>query len=443
MALAATALRRWQWLHTWSSLVCTLFLLMLCITGLPLVFHHELEQWLGGLAAHDVHAPEATRLSLDEAVAAARRARPAEHVHLVFSEPGEDDTLYIGMGATPEAPISDDVGVFVDWYSGKILGARRFGEGGVLDILLMLHVDMFAGLPGKLFLGAMALLFSLALVSGVVLYAPFLRGRRFGAVRRERGRRLAWLDMHNALGAVVLVWALVVGLTGMLNTWADLLLKLWQFNELTTMVAQYKDRAPPAELHSLSASVAAAEASAPDYEFGFVAFPRTAFAGDHHYGVFLRGRTPMTSRLLRIALVDAGTGTVTESRGMPWYMTTLLLSQPLHFGDYGGLPMKILWALLDVLTIVVLVSGLYLWWRRRRGERSDAEEDARQRTGAERDGNPRRPWWPAPTALGTMAAAGLVAALLADGVADALSWTALGAVACTGLWLLRAPATAR
>ena len=50
---------------------------------------------------------------------------------------------------------------------------------------------------------------------------------------------------------------------------------------------------------------------------------------------------------------------------MPWYVSTLLLSQPLHFGDYGGLPLKIIWAFLDLITIVVLISGLYLWLGRR------------------------------------------------------------------------------
>ncbi len=50
---------------------------------------------------------------------------------------------------------------------------------------------------------------------------------------------------------------------------------------------------------------------------------------------------------------------------MPWYTHALLLSQPLHFGDYGGLPLKILWALLDLFTIAVLGSGLYLWLGKR------------------------------------------------------------------------------
>jgi uncharacterized iron-regulated membrane protein len=80
----------------------------------------------------------------------------------------------------------------------------------------------------------------------------------------------------------------------------------------------------------------------------------------------MRGNTPLTSRLLKPALVDAETGVLTDSRTMPWYVSTLLISQPLHFGDYGGMPLKIIWAILDILTIVILVTGLYLWMKRSR-----------------------------------------------------------------------------
>jgi len=50
---------------------------------------------------------------------------------------------------------------------------------------------------------------------------------------------------------------------------------------------------------------------------------------------------------------------------MPWYVSTLFLSQPLHFGDYGEMP-NIIWAVLDLITIIVLATGVYLWLRRRR-----------------------------------------------------------------------------
>lgn len=51
---------------------------------------------------------------------------------------------------------------------------------------------------------------------------------------------------------------------------------------------------------------------------------------------------------------------------MPWYYQALSLSRPLHFGDYGGLPLKLLWAALTLFTIHVLGTGLYLWLAKRK-----------------------------------------------------------------------------
>jgi uncharacterized iron-regulated membrane protein len=132
------------------------------------------------------------------------------------------------------------------------------------------------------------------------------------------------------------------------------------------MTAQYRDRPVPATLSSLNSAAEVATHAAPGMTPSFIAFPGTLFSSKSHYAVFLKGDTPLTSRLLKPALIDAETGKLTDVRDMPWYVTTLFVSQPLHFGDYGGMPLKVLWALLDVLTIVILVTGLYLWLRRRR-----------------------------------------------------------------------------
>jgi len=97
----------------------------------------------------------------------------------------------------------------------------------------------------------------------------------------------------------------------------------------------------------------------------FMAFPGNGFAGPGHFVAFMQGNSPLTSKLLKPVLIDAQTGLVVESRELPWYVTALLISKPLHFGDYGGLPLKVIWALLDMLSIAVLGSGLYLWLKKR------------------------------------------------------------------------------
>lgn len=362
--LSAPSIRRWSWVHKWSSLVCTVFMLLLCITGLPLIFHHE----IGHLLGTEVEAPampaNTPRASLDRVIATAQALHPERVVQFV-SQPEDDNGLwFVTLTPTPD-PTDDFKSVAVDARTAAVLAQPKFDEG-FMYVMFKLHVDLFAGLPGKLFLGFMGLLMLVAIVSGVVLYAPFMRKLDFGTVRRARQPRLKWLDLHNLLGIVTLVWAFTVGATGMINTWADLIIKYWQHDQLSTLLAPYQAQppVPPAERGSLQAALDAALAAAPGNKLSFIAFPGTAFSSPHHNTVFLRGNTALTSRLLTPVLVDARNGAVTAKPDLPWYLTALLVSQPLHFGDYGGLPMQILWALLDIATIIVLGSGLYLWVKR-------------------------------------------------------------------------------
>lgn len=376
--LTPNTLKTWTWLHKWSSLVCTVFMLLLCLTGLPLIFHHE----IGHLLGTEVEAPampaDTPRASLDRILAVAQAQHPDRVVQYASQPDDSTDLWFVTLTPTP-APTDDFRSVAVDARTAEVLAQPRFDEG-FMWVMLKLHVDLFAGLPGKLFLGFMGLLLVVAIISGVVLYAPFMRKLQFGEVRRDRSTRVKWLDLHNLLGIVTLVWACVVGATGVVNTWADLIVRYWQHDELTALLAPYQGQplTPVAERGSLQQSLDAALAQAPGTRLSFIAFPGTAFSSPHHNTFFLRGDAPLTSRLLEPVLVDARTAKVTAAPELPWYLTTLLVSQPLHFGDYAGMPMQILWAVLDIATIIVLGSGLYLWVARRRTQPQGAAAAARQ-----------------------------------------------------------------
>ncbi|ACM33524.1 MULTISPECIES: PepSY-associated TM helix domain-containing protein [Diaphorobacter] len=376
--LTPNTLKTWTWLHKWSSLVCTVFMLLLCLTGLPLIFHHE----IGHLLGTEVEAPampaDTPRASLDRILAVAQAQHPDRVVQYASQPDDSTDLWFVTLTPTP-APTDDFRSVAVDARTAEVLAQPRFDQG-FMWVMLKLHVDLFAGLPGKLFLGFMGLLLVVAIISGVVLYAPFMRKLQFGEVRRDRSTRVKWLDLHNLLGIVTLVWACVVGATGVVNTWADLIVKYWQHDELTALLAPYQGQplTPVAERGSLQQSLDAALAQAPGTRLSFIAFPGTAFSSPHHNTFFLRGDAPLTSRLLEPVLVDARTAKVTAAPELPWYLTALLVSQPLHFGDYAGMPMQILWAVLDIATIIVLGSGLYLWVARRRTQPQGAAAAARQ-----------------------------------------------------------------
>ncbi len=367
--MTPVTVRRWAWIHKWSSLVCTVFMLLLCLTGLPLIYHHEIGHMLG----NDVEAPAmpagTPMADLDDVIAAGKAMYPGKIMMYMSQEMDEPNIWNVTLGDHPNDENYKPIAV--DARTAKVITEPAFEGGPFMSTMFRLHVDLFAGIYGKLFLGLMGLLLLVALVSGAVLYSPFMRKLEFGTVRRDRSARTKWLDLHNVLGIVTLVWALVVGATGMINTWADVLLKYWQATELAEMVKPYQGMGAPTKLASMERSVKLALASEPGMEVGFVAFPGTPFATPHHYGVFLRGDEAFSSRLYRPVLIDAQTGEKTDRRTLPWYLTALLVSQPLHFGDYGGLWMKFLWAMLDVATIIVLGSGLYLWVKRGRAVKAE------------------------------------------------------------------------
>ena len=374
--MKSTTIRRWSQIHTWTSLICTLFLLMLALTGLPLIFHHELEHLLGE-APELRELPAGTpHLSLQQLVEAAERHRPGEVIQYFGFEDDEPNGVVAITAATAGTEPNSSHTFMLDARSGEALEMPA-ANGGILMVILRLHVDMFAGLPGKLLLAFMGLLFVVAIISGVVLYAPFMRRLKFAEVRHEKSRRTRWLDLHNLIGIVTVTWALVVGVTGVINASADLLISAWRTEALAAMVAPYRDAPPLTERAAVNQVLTIAAQATPAMQPDFIAFPGTRFSSEHHYTVFMKGSTHLTAHLWTPVLIDARSLEVTAIGQRPWYMDALSMSQPLHFGDYGGMPMKVLWAVLDVLTIIVLGSGLYLWWVRRR-----APANARERAEA-------------------------------------------------------------
>ncbi|MTZ13382.1 PepSY domain-containing protein [Pseudomonas sp. JL972] len=368
--MQARTLRGWGWVHKWSSLICTLFILLLCLTGLPLIFSHEIDHLTGA----EIEAPPMPAgtppLALDRVAAEAVKAYPGLVPLYFFAEEDLPDLWYVKLDTRADTDESESRLILSDARTGAVVDVPAFDEG-FMSVMYRLHVDLYAGLPGKLFLGFMGLLLVVAIVSGVVLYAPFMRKLRFAEVRRERAPRTRWLDLHNLLGIVTLVWALAVGFTGVINTWADLIFKGWQAEQVAALQAgdtrvlltAAASDAPAAD-GSLQTAVDRVLAAAPGMAISMIAYPGTLRATPEHVAVILRGDTPLTSRLTQALLVDPASGEVLEASARPWYVTALQLSEPLHFGDYGGLPLKVLWALLDVLTIIVLGSGLYLWLKR-------------------------------------------------------------------------------
>lgn len=150
--LTAKRVRFWYRVHKWSSLVCTAFLLMSCLTGLPLIFGDEILD----MTQHHVHpsslSASAPAADLDMILAAGMKRFPGLQV---LSVGWDDDEPRIFVSLAPDfkpKPHTRHTLTF-DAHTGKFLEELQ-SRKTVLGTIAALHIDLYAGLPGELFLGA-------------------------------------------------------------------------------------------------------------------------------------------------------------------------------------------------------------------------------------------------------------------------------------------------
>ncbi len=373
------ALGVWRFVHTWTSLICTVLLFVLCLTGLPLIFQDEIEAAFPSGQAPAVVAEGTPILSLDRFAHIAWTQYPKDALRSLFFD-DEAPQVFAILAPSIDAPNDANHFLTMDVHRGTVLKDSLHPAGGGADAFLTfvrtLHAELFLALPGDLVLAVVALLFLAALVSGVVLYAPFARRAPFGKVRNDGSNRLRWLDLHNVFGIVVAAWLLVVGFTGLMNTLSTPLFGLWEITDVAKMLAGY-DKLPVVKpTASIQSAMDATLQAMPGAAVSSITMPTHVDGSPLHYVVWTKGASPLTSRLMTPVLVDARTGRVTHVVALPAYLRAVEISRPLHFGDYGGLPLKILWAMFDVVAIAVLASGLYLWVAKRFGRSAKAEPTA-------------------------------------------------------------------
>jgi uncharacterized iron-regulated membrane protein len=376
------SLRQWLTrLHRWSGLLVMLLLLIASVTGVWLVFRQELDRVLN--ARLRVVAPSATRLSEDQIVALVERQFPDAMVSLVQFPRREDDAVSSSLTPRDHARRTRFDSVFVNQYTGEVLGQRNTSRNGVtrgsLDSLILgVHFTLLAGEWGRWTMGVAALVWLITNLIGLALSWPslWLRLRSWKPVMSTRLKGGAYkvnYDLHRAGG----IWLLPV-LTVLAFTSVEL--------NLPQLIRPIVRALSPASEAPRGTRVAPEEAVVTFNQAD--AAVRTIFPEARTNNIFddlANGRHSVYFHLPEdanpegddFAFVDLKTGEVTGvrrpqtagagDRFMAWLF-------PLHTGGAFGWTGRLLIASSGVVMVVLNGTGLYVWWvkwrMRRRSKRA-------------------------------------------------------------------------
>ena len=407
----------WTVVHRWLGLTVALFLIVAGATGAVISWDHEIDEWLN---ADIMHTPGRGVLQDPLALAAAVEAHDprAEVSYMTLGlEEGHAASFLVRPRKDPATGAPYALGynnVFVDPVTAQVTGQRNSKSLVLSQRNLMpwlrhlhesLHMPAFWGSDrwGFWLMGGVALMWLIDSFVALYLTLP----RRLAAVRSARAAagparswwsrwQPAWVvrwraggyklhfDLHRAGGLWVWLVIIVVSFTSFsLNLYREVFYPVMR--QISTTTPGPYETLKPAPLGSFiepkisfaqAIDIARAEAERQGFEhppggiwYGgdFPFYNVSFFDPSNELGAQGMGLSNL--------YVSAEDGAVLGMH-RPWHGTAadvfVQLQLPLHSGRILGLPGRILMSVMGLMVVMLSVTGIVIWERKRRARRAAA-----------------------------------------------------------------------
>jgi uncharacterized iron-regulated membrane protein len=373
------------WSHLAVGVIAGLVILIMSVTGVLLTYERQITYW-ADTRNYQVAppSPEATRLSVEALLAKTREAQPGAAIATVTVRSGASDPAAIGLAGNPAAGPGGGRTIFIDPYTGAVLGE---GAKGVRDFFhVMTDWHRWLGAHGasrntaRAVTGASNLGFLFIVASGIYLWWPRKRNwpqfRSIMWFKRGLPGKARDFNWHNVIGIWSAVPLAIIVATAMPMSfpWANALVYrlVGEARPLPEGGPRAGAKGPQARvpLEGLNALWARAEQQVADWRSINLRLPASPdgpaiFAIDRG-----NGRQPQLRSTLTLS---TSTGEVlrwepfeTQTRGRRLRSWTRFT----HTGEYYGLIGQTFAGLASAGAVVLVCTGLALALRRLSGRSS-------------------------------------------------------------------------
>lgn len=353
--------------HLWVGVGVGLYLLFIGITGALVVFRQDFQAAAYPQFFHPDRRGGEPNADPSVVLRNLRAAYPEYSLSGIDFPTYRRDTFlaYVARGREFKT-------VFAHPVSGQVSGELPFDW---IRTLQELHFNLMGGPPGLVLNGIGSALMLVMCLTGLMIWWPG-PSRWLQALRvdlRKGWKRISW-ELHGASGAWIWVLLVMWAVTGIYFAFSQPFRSVVNaVAPLTVMRAPESDpvragRQPAPVPEDLLARAQRAVPDAAIARFVLPFGPRGSFLvvmarevhGDYDTSdEMLLYFDQYTGELLEMR--DNGARTAGDSI-MAWL-------GPLHVGSFGGLPVKILWAVAALALPLLFITGFIMWWNRVVSER--------------------------------------------------------------------------
>ncbi|MEM1036969.1 MAG: PepSY-associated TM helix domain-containing protein [Pseudomonadota bacterium] len=346
-------LRRLFDLHYWVGFHLAVVMVVVLFTGTFATISNELD-WL---TQHDMRvSPDGEKVSLDEMLDAVQAHEPNATV-LGISEMMGDHFAYRVPVITDNA--TQDF-IHVNQWTGEVTGRTPYFT--IQRFFRDLHRYLF--MPKSI---GLTLVCSMAIILSISLYTGLKTTRNWRTVmtriRVSKGARVAVTDAHKTFG-LWSIWFFVLMITTGIWYYAEFLGKDFEPGRPDGVknITQFADDVITNP--SADEIVRIAQAAYPELKISSVNYSLTAGAPITVTG---KAGNPIVRKRANAVYIDPVTLDVLDvrrSKDLPALQWTNQIADPLHFGDFGGLPVKLIWFVFGLFMTGLSVSGVWMTWKR-------------------------------------------------------------------------------
>lgn len=387
MKIRSDILRTYQSIHTWTGIIAGLVLFIGFYAGSLSMFKPQIEEWatpptqqLSQVRSEQLDNLLAQALKSDEKVSEGFIINLASNKSpMMWYEQGGGRGIRLD-DSVKHASLSDTGELITQTNSTNELGNlidqlhRTAGIVGKVD-----HEDL-----GVLILGIAALLYFLALVSGVIFLLPTMAKSLF-ALRKNKGSNRFWLDSHNLVGVLSLPFHIIIAWTVVVFAFHDIFyggLSLiygdkplfeprpksdieYSISELPSIESYITQANKLAEGYSISSmEFTKLTSTSPSVTLEVIAEDRMMRGGYSDY-IYMNPYT-----------YDVQYNTISaDNEGAYGPIVTSLFA--LHFGNYAGTFGRWIYFIMGLLGAFLFYSGNLLWLEKRRQKKGKQTRGSR------------------------------------------------------------------
>jgi uncharacterized iron-regulated membrane protein len=361
-----TAVKRGLSAHAAIGLLAGALLYIVCLSGTLLVFYEEWQRF------EQAPPPQMTQVDPDavqhgiEAVLATERGKPPT-THLYVDMP---------VAELPTTRVITDTQAFHIDAAGNLAGPERIEWSNFLyGLHYTLNIPVAQGLVGITIVGILGMLMLALAVSGLIAHPRIFRDAF--RLRTRHGGGVALADWHNRLSVWTLPFTLALAITGAViglsSITAAALSERYYAGDMEALYAtlfgeEGEPDPTPAPLPNVAAALRYMDDHYPDVRLTYVTIHEPGTAGQHVQVVAEHPRRLIFGEYYLFDSAGTFHGTAGLADGALGQQAAAS-NYDLHFGNYGGLPVKLAYAIFGLALTAVCATGTFIWLgkRRRRG----------------------------------------------------------------------------